>query len=202
MKEKIFDSIATKYDSEERINLANIITKTIKSELNNSKNKTLLDYGAGTGLIGIQLSSLFKEILLLDSSKEMLNIADKKIKALGLSNIKTLEFNFAKRKLSKTYDIIILSLVLLHIPKPQILLEELFKVLNEEGKLLIVDFDINEKVKHPKIHNGFNHIKLKKMLSKSGFSSVQIRTFHQGKGIFMNQDASLFISSCIKKLSN
>ncbi|HZG71257.1 MAG TPA: hypothetical protein VEY51_06915, partial [Chondromyces sp.] len=60
------------------------------------------------------------------------------------------------------------------------------------------DFDKNDKINHPKVHNGFSHEELKKRLSEVGFKSIEIKTFYHGNRIFMNQDASMFISSSIK----
>ncbi|ETI69828.1 hypothetical protein BAVI_05904 [Neobacillus vireti LMG 21834] len=78
------------------------------------------------------------------------------------------------------------------------ILHELFNILTNGGKLIIIDFDKNEKINHPKVHNGFSHEELKKRLTEVGFTSIEIKTFHHGNSIFMNQDASMFISSSIK----
>lgn len=91
-----------------------------------------------------------------------------------------------------------MSLVLLHIPNTKKILKELFNTLNSDGKLIIVDFDKNNNVSHPKIHNGFSHDEMKKRLSEVGFNSTEIKTFYHGKGIFAKQDASMFISTSIK----
>lgn len=91
-----------------------------------------------------------------------------------------------------------MSLVLLHILDTKKILQKLFTILNDGGKLIIVDFDKNDKINHPKVHNGFSHDELKKSLSEVGFKSIEIKTFYHGKRIFMNQDASMFLSSSIK----
>ncbi len=91
-----------------------------------------------------------------------------------------------------------MSLVLLHIPDTKKILHELFRILNKNGKLIIVDFDKNDKINHPKVHNGFLHEELEKIMSEVGFKSTEIKTFYHGTGIFMNQDASMFLSSSIK----
>ncbi len=54
-------------------------------------------------------------------------------------------------------DIVLMSLVLLHIPDTKKILQELFNILNDGGKLMIVDFDKNDHISHPKVHNGFVH---------------------------------------------
>ncbi|WP_246838586.1 hypothetical protein [Leptospira stimsonii] len=73
-----------------------------------------------------------------------------------------------------------------------------YSALNEKGKLVIVDFDKNEKVNHPEVHNCFNPVDLKFLPHEVGFKKVEIRTIYHGKNIFTNQDASLFLSSSRK----
>lgn len=199
MKENVFNEMAKKYDSEERIELANIIADQVKEDLQNSKDKTLLDYGSGTGLVSLQLSDLVKSVLLADSSKQMLEVAETKISKLGITNADVLQADFTEESPDRQVDIILVSLVLLHIPETQNILQELSKALNAGGKLILVDFDKNENISHPKVHNGFLHEELKNKLVITGFSSTDIQTFHHGENIFMKKDASMFIATSTKE---
>src|SRR5690625_3095544 len=79
MENNYFEQMAKKYDTEERIELAKSITKEVKPELQNSNSKSLLDFGGGTGLISLELSDLVDSVLLVDSSEQMLDIAETKI---------------------------------------------------------------------------------------------------------------------------
>ncbi|MEH7386349.1 class I SAM-dependent methyltransferase [Bacillus sp. JJ1521] len=198
MENNVFEQMAKRYDTEERIELAKVIVKEVRPELQNSKTKSLIDYGSGTGLVSLELSDLVDSILLVDSSKQMLEVAEAKISHKGITNSKVLYSDFTQETPELKVDIVLLSLVLLHIPDSHKILQELFTILNHGGKLIIVDFDKNDKISHPKVHNGFSHDELKKRLSEVGFKSVEIKTFFHGNRIFMNQDASMFISSCIK----
>lgn len=198
MEDNVFEQIAKRYDTEERIELAKVIVKEVRPELRNSKSKSLIDYGSGTGLISLELSDLVDSILLVDSSKEMLEIAKAKIPNKGMTNSKVLYSDFTQETPELKADIILMSLVLLHIPDTIKILQELYNILNNGGKLIIIDFNKNDKIKHPKVHNGFSHEELKKRLSEVGFKSNEIKTFYHGNRIFMNQDASMFISSSIK----
>ncbi len=190
--------MAKRYDTEERIELAKVITKKVRTELENSKSKSLIDYGSGTGLVSLELSDLVDSVLLVDSSMQMLEVAEAKIARQGITNSKILYSDFTQGTPEIKADIVFMSLVLLHIPDTKKILQELFNILNNDGKLIIIDFDKNDKVYHPKVHNGFSHEELKLKLSEAGFRSIEIRTFYHGNSIFMNQDASMFISSSIK----
>lgn len=198
MEHNVFEQMAKRYDTEERIELAKVIVKEVRSELQNSTSKSLIDYGGGTGLVGLELAHVVDSILLVDSSKQMLEVAEAKISRNGISNAKVLYSDFTQETPELKADIILLSLVLLHIPDTEKILQQLFNILTEGGKLMIIDFDKNDKINHPKVHNGFSHEELKDRLSEVGFTSIEMKTFHHGKRIFMNQDASMFISSSIK----
>jgi ubiquinone/menaquinone biosynthesis C-methylase UbiE len=198
MEKNVFEQMAMRYDTEERKQLAKIIAEEVKSELQDSKSKSLIDYGSGTGLVSLELTDLVDTVLLVDSSKQMLEVAEGKISRKGVTNASVLYSDFTQETPKLEADIIFMSLVLLHIPDTINILQELYDILKVGGKLIIVDFDKHDKINHPKVHNGFVHEELEKQLSDVGFASTEIRTFYHGNRIFMNQDASMFISSSIK----
>ncbi|MBU8684415.1 class I SAM-dependent methyltransferase [Bacillus haynesii] len=198
MENNVFEQMAKRYDTEERIELAKVIVNEVRPELRNSQSKSLIDYGSGTGLISLELSDLVNSILLVDSSKQMLEVAKAKISRKGIANAKVLYSDFTQETPELKADIVLMSLVLLHIPDTNKILQELFGILNDGGKLIIIDFDKNDKIQHPKVHSGFSHEELKKRLSDVGFKSTEMKTFYHGHRIFMDQDASMFVSSSIK----
>ena len=198
METNVFEQMAKRYDTEERIELAKVIVEAVRPKLRKSQSKSLIDYGSGTGLVSLELGDLVDSILLVDSSKQMLEVAKAKIKHREMTNLRVLYSDFTQETPELKADIILISLVLLHIPDTQMILQKLFNILNPDGKLLIVDFDKNDQVNHPKVHNGFVHEDLKRMLSEVGFKSTDMKTFYHGERIFVKQDASMFIASSIK----
>lgn len=96
MENNVFEQMAKRYDTEERIELSKVIVKEVRPELRNSKSKSLIDYGSGTGLISLELSDLVASILLVDSSKQMLEVAKAKISHKGITNCKTRIYNVKK----------------------------------------------------------------------------------------------------------
>ncbi|MED3575033.1 class I SAM-dependent DNA methyltransferase [Cytobacillus praedii] len=198
MDNNVFEQMAKRYDTVERMELAKVIVKEVKTELQNSKSKSLIDYGSGTGLVSLELTDLADSILLIDSSKQMLDVAKAKITLKGITNAKVLYSDFTQDTSELKADIVLMSLVLLHIPDTIKILHALFNILNNGGKLIIIDFDKNDKIHHPKVHNGFSHEELKRSLIEVGFKSIEIKSFYHGNKIFMNQDASMFISTSTK----
>lgn len=198
MENNVFEQMAKKYDNEERIALAKVIVQEVKPELAGCTGQSMLDYGSGTGLVSLAVADSVGSLLLVDSSRQMLKVAEGKIAQQGITNAKVLYADFTKDLPQLQADVILVSLVLLHIPDTAAILQRLFHILNEGGKLLVVDFDTNEKVSHPKVHSGFAQEELTRLLASVGFQSTEIRTFHHGDRLFMNQDASLFLAKSIK----
>lgn len=199
MEENVFNQIAKKYDTKDREELANIIADEIKKTLDGGQYHSILDYGGGTGLVTFQLTDQFEKGWLIDSSQEMIQVAQSKIEQKQLEHFEAMAFNLAEdNRLDLKADVIVLSLVLLHVPNIDSLLQRLNERLNASGLLIIVDFDKNEKVQHPKVHNGFTEEEIHRALSHAGFQGVKMHTFHQGSSIFMKQDASLFIATSTK----
>lgn len=198
MEENIFEQMAKRYDTAERQELARIIVDEVKPEIQHSRSKSLIDYGSGTGLVGLALSDLVESILLVDSSQQMLEVAQAKISRNDMTNAKVLYTDFTQESPKPQADIVLVSLVLLHVPDTKKIVQELYNALTDGGKLIIIDFDKNDKVNHPKVHNGFVHEELKQLLTEVGFIHIEIRNFYSGKNIFVNEDATMFISTGIK----
>ncbi|MFV0557090.1 MAG: class I SAM-dependent DNA methyltransferase [Enterococcus sp.] len=190
--ENVFEKMAQRYDTPERIALAQIISREIARLLPNSQEKTMIDYGGGTGLVSLPLAKDVKSLLLVDAAGAMLQLAQHKIDTNALSHVSLMQADFTQEVPAIKADIIMLSLVLLHIPETKQILQTLFELLNEQGVLVLVDFNTNQQAVHPKIHSGFEQAQLAQLLKQIGFTRVESQTFHQGERLFMNQDASLF----------
>jgi len=189
-----FEMIATKYDTSERIQIAKVSSDAIREYLIDSNSKNAIDFGCGTGLVGMNLLNDFTSMLFLDTSQNMINQIKQKISDFNIQNVDTLCFDFEKEDLSNLHaDYIFMAQVLLHINDVELVLSRLLDVLNEGGHLLIVDFNENEKVVSDIVHNGFNQVKLTDIMTKIGYRNIQSKTFYHGSKIFMGQDASMFI---------
>lgn len=194
-----FDDIANRYDTPERVQIAEISTNAIREYLSHTKSKDAIDFGCGTGLVGMNLIHDFQSMLFLDTSQNMIDQVKHKIIHSNISNADTLCFDFEKDSLSDLHsDYLIMVQVLLHIADVELILSRLYEVLNPGGHLLIVDFDKNEKVVSDIVHHGFDQIELAHIMTKIGFKMIQSETFFTGSQIFMGQDASMFILDALK----
>ena len=194
-----FDSIASNYDNPERHHIAKVASDAIKEYLGDAKSKSAIDFGCGTGLVGMNLLSEFESMIFLDASENMLHIVETKIFEVDSGNASTLCFDFESSSQSDLRaDYIFMAQVLLHIQDYEALLAKLHAVLNDEGHLLIVDFNKTDKVVSDLVHNGFDQEQLKESMLKIGYKDIRSKTIYSGTKLFMNQDASIFIMAAKK----
>ncbi|USB32322.1 class I SAM-dependent methyltransferase [Paenibacillus sp. YPG26] len=191
---EIFEAMAHKYDTPERIEIATMAANAIREYFDNGKVKSGIDFGCGTGLVGLNLLDDLGHIVFLDTSANMLELVDHKLTASGIQNAETVCFDFEAGLSSDLHaDYIFMAQVLLHIRDVEPVLSRLYEVLNPGGHLIIVDFDLNEQVASDIVHNGFDQSSLKSLMTKIGFTTAASKTIYTGSKIFMNQDASMFL---------
>lgn len=196
----IFEQMANRYDTEERVKIAQIIANAIRCEVTDAKGKSAMDYGCGTGLVGLELLDSFASMLLVDASSQMLQQVQQKIDLAHINTASTLgcDFSIDLPPAALRVDYVLMSQVLLHIKDTQLILARLYDVLNNGGHLLIVDFNKEARIKSDQVHNGFEQSELLCLVKQTGFTAAHSRTFYLGKKIFMNQDASLFLLNARK----
>lgn len=189
-----FEMIADQYDTPERVQIAKLSSDAVRAYLVDTKGKSAMDFGCGTGLIGLDLIGDFASMLFVDTSLKMIHRVEKKIANAKIPNATTLCFDMEKDSLlGLNVDYICMAQVLLHIGDVELILSRLYDVLHQGGHLLIVDFDQNDKVISELVHPGFDQTELSNTMRKLGYQDIGTRTFYTGSKIFMGQDASMFV---------
>lgn len=111
-----FEMIADMYDTPERIKIAKVSSEAIREYLVDAKSKYAIDFGCGTGLVGMNLLNEFYSVLFLDTSQNMIHQVKQKISDFNIPNADTLCFDFEQEGLSDLHaDYIFMAQVLLHI---------------------------------------------------------------------------------------
>lgn len=178
----VFKEQANKWDSERRISRSREVSQIIESFLEDRKYSSAMEFGAGTGLISFNMLDLFEEILLVDISEAMLNVANEKIELNNLSNVSTMNINLNEETISKKFDVIYSSLALHHVEDYKNVISVLKNHLSEDGQLILIDLDDKNEMfhsrkniekEHSKAHfDGFNEKEMCDYFEEIGFKNV------------------------------
>ncbi len=188
---QIFDKMATTYENDSRLKIFNLCLENINKLDITGK---LLDFGAGTGNIGLNLSSKFESVDLLDPSVQMQEIIKSKISSLNITNCRVLNTDLETDEyLQNDYDCIVVSQVLLHIPCYEQVLNKLIASLLPGGTLIIFDYVKNDDVTSEIVHNGFNINELRNVLKKYGISHVNDKIIYEDDQALLGSYGQLFM---------
>lgn len=177
----IFDSRARTWDinpvHQERSGA--IAAKMLEMIPVNSRMRAL-EYGAGTGILGSMLAPHFKEIVLMDSSEEMVEVMKEKISDNSIENLNPVVGNLEKEEyLGEQFDLIYSQMVFHHINDVGSLLEKLYKLLKPGGYIAIADLYKEDGSFHGEGfsgHNGFDVELLKSTLESGNFRHTKSET--------------------------
>lgn len=141
-------------------------------------NMNAMEFGAGTGLLSFYLKDRFSEITLMDSSREMLKMAEQNMEAGDHSKFKTLFLNLEKDEYSgDPFDIIYSQMVLHHIKDINAIFRKFYHLLTPGGILAIADLYQEDGSFHDgdmNVHRGFAPEKLTAILLQQGFHNSKI----------------------------
>ena len=176
--------------------------KVLKSILENKKHINVLDIGCNNGnLITDRIESLkiiIDKLIGIDSNKGIVNEANKlngsDVNHFYYGDVEKESFNSDIKKIMadnniKGFDLIYVSMVLLHLEKPYVVLKSLRKIMDDGGTIFIRDMDDTLAMIHPdkdklfeksmNISNsietaGFRNFgrKIPTLLKKSGFRNI------------------------------
>lgn len=197
---EIFDRISSQYDTPDRMEIAGITVRQIRKYLSDSRKKTAIDFGCGTGLVGLPLAGEFRSVLLIDASQNMEKCVREKIERGHIPNadVRSVDLETEQGNITPA-DYVIAVQVLLHIKDTRAILSKLYTLLKPGGHLLLIDFEQNSAVVSDMVHNGFAQGELAEMLKAAGFQVNAYEPFYRGEKIFMGQDAVLFILDACKE---
>jgi tRNA (cmo5U34)-methyltransferase len=154
------------------------IAKKMIAALPLNKKMTALEFGAGTGILSFMLKDTLKEILMIDSSAEMINITNQKIKAARISNLKTMVFDLDQNNFTgASFDLIFTQMVMHHVSDISEMFVKFHNMLSPGGYLAIADLYKEDGSFHGEGfsgHNGFNVEELKTSLNRSNLAVTSL----------------------------
>lgn len=182
-----FEREAASWDTHRRIQRAETLSERIYEQICEKKDRPVLEYGCGTGLISLGLQSRMQDITLMDSSPEMIRELTAKIHRGGLGNLHPLCRDLTRSRYSeRQFGAVYASMVLHHIPDTRGILRALHGLLEEDGILCIVDLDREDGSFHSGEtgfagHNGFRREEMFSLFRETGLTGVSVCTVFQGQ---------------------
>ena len=185
-----FDTAAAEWDSHpHRVALARFVGETILQTKRLTSETRLLDYGCGTGLLGLYLLPHVKHVTGIDTSPGMLDVLREKITQSEIPNMEVrlldlqdqLQEQDAFLASPNSFDAVTMNMVLHHVKETGFLLRNLKTLLSPGRTLFITDLETEPGTFHGEeaesvFHHGFDQQELCEQLSEAGFKPLEIRT--------------------------
>lgn len=178
-----FDAAAAHWDEEpRRVKLAEEIVAAIRREVPITPGMEALDYGCGSGLVTLGLQPFVKGMTGADSSRGMLDVLSRKLKAGGITNVslRLLDLELQAGLEGSSYDLIVSSMTMHHVDDVAGLIGTLAYGVHPGGWLAVADLEKEDGGFHDDptgvLHQGFEREFLYSEFSRNGMVDIRIVT--------------------------
>ena len=179
---------------------------TLSTHIPLSPEYRMLDYGCGSGLIGMYLYPFVNSITMMDSSTVMLDILEEKIKENNIQNMEVINSDLKSSPISDgSFDVIYLNNVLHHIEDVESFLKLVNQNLKPKGSLCIGDFEKEDGSFHEDNadvkHFGFDEAEINKYFHNSSLQILKNERYYTIKKpdkLGEMKEYPLFLATTIK----
>jgi S-adenosylmethionine-dependent methyltransferase len=141
---KRYDSISREYEgryqSGYREEIQNAIVFDTLNDLLKNESLRILDAGGGTGFYSIPYAAKGHDVVILDISEKMLEIAESKVSKLGIQDkVEILLGDMEKIEMpDASFDVVFCHLALCHVNEPAKALSEFSRLLRKDGLFSLI----------------------------------------------------------------
>ena len=172
------------YENLQTITLAKETTDIIKKEIKLPNDAIILDFGAGTGLLGLNFINEVKHVIFEDVSKGMLDYLQYKLDTQELKNYTIFNGVMEDYNSKEKVDLIMAGMVLHHVEDLKSLFSKFLEMLKPKGYICITDLKKDAPMfnmgvhKHHYVmpHRGFIPEELCENIKKWGCVRTEIKT--------------------------
>jgi 2-polyprenyl-3-methyl-5-hydroxy-6-metoxy-1,4-benzoquinol methylase len=182
----VFDDKAAEWDTPERRERAHALADTFREHVPLTPGMRVIDIGAGTGLLGLDLLADVGSVVLADPSEGMIEMARRRIDAEGIVDATAIVFDFPSDEPppGAPFDLAVSLLVLHHVEDTAATLRSVRDALVPGGRIGLMDLDKEDgsfhDPEHPGIHHhGFEAKSLVRLATEAGFEDVEVRNIHE-----------------------
>lgn len=178
-----FDAAAKDWDKNHtRITMATKITSQIIKNIPLQTEHTVMDFGCGTGLVGLNIAPLVGKLIGADLSSGMLQSFEIKAKEQKLANVETIQLDTKPNFQNQKFDAIVSAMTIHHIKEPNTVFAAFCDALNDSGYIGIADLAKEDGSFHSDntgvFHFGFTPEEFTEFFVTNGFEAPQITVAH------------------------
>jgi len=191
-----FDAKAATWDDDpDKLTRAREVALAIRAVVPVTPGTSALEYGCGTGLLGLALAPYLAHVTMADSSDGMLEVLRRKLAAGAAGNATALKLDLEHDPLPPgRFDLVCSLLTLHHVHDLDRVLGQLRAALGEGGTLCVADLDAEDGSFHghsadahhgarhghsAEVHHGFDRAALSARLQAAGFTAPSFTTVHE-----------------------
>lgn len=157
------------------------VSKAIIDNTTLTEDMTLIDFGAGTGLIASAVAPKVQKVYAVDISESMLEQLASKEYLKGI--VEPICQDITETPLDVQVDGIVSAMALHHVEDTQNCLDSFAAHLKTGGFVALADLDTEDGSFHPEgiegvFHHGFDRAELKAKFEAAGFTKVSFGTAH------------------------
>ncbi len=173
-----FDARAAGWDADPaKVDRARRVARTIVREVPDLSRRSVLEYGAGTGLLGFTLAPHAASVTLADASTGMLDEARRKIGDGGSSKVRTLRLDLLHDPAPpERHGVVCTLMTMHHVPDVDLVLRKFHEMLEPGGFLFVSDLDSEDGSFHGpgfEGHQGFDRDDLARRIAQAGFGPAR-----------------------------
>jgi len=176
-----FDAKASTWDADPaKVDRARRVAEAIARDVPDLARRSVLDYGAGTGLLGFHLLPRAARITFADVSRGMLAVVEEKIAKTTGHNVDAVLLDLTRDPPPPgRFGLLCTLMALHHVPDVAGILKAFHSTLEPGGILCISDLDLEDGSFHGpgvEAHPGFDRPALEGKIRAAGFGPVRFST--------------------------
>ncbi len=180
--EDTFAAKANEWDSNPlRAEMVKKFLHEVRKYATTKKTDRMIDFGCGTGVVGLDFINETEEVVFVDTSHAMLNILRQKVSDAKITNACIVEGSIEQSDKSLKANLITSLMSVHHVEDTDVLFRQMAERLHTDGSIIIGDLMPEDGSFHfPEVvpHNGFSSEKLQKSLANAGLSISHLSVFH------------------------
>ncbi|MFO8024402.1 class I SAM-dependent DNA methyltransferase [Thiohalophilus sp.] len=178
----LFEEKSRDWDTNEMITALSVgIGSAIVERIPLSSDMSVMDFGAGTGLISAHIAPHVNNIVAVDVSGSMLEKLAAKPELQGKVEICCQDI--LEAPLKQKFDLIVSAMALHHVEDTVKLFGRFADSLRSGGRVALADLDREDGTFHPAdvegvFHHGFERDALESLMREQGFTDIRFSTAH------------------------